>query len=76
MFERQKRANAYVMELCNRDSRLMYVDTVTPMIGTDGKPIAELFVKDGLHLSEKGYAVWNDVVRKALKKLDSPRSKR
>ena len=37
------------------------------MLGKDGKPMPELFVKDGLHMSEKGYALWNDLVKKHLK---------
>ena len=33
-----------------------------PMLGWDGKPRAELFLKDGLHMSPKGYAIWNVLV--------------
>ena len=67
MYDTQKTANALVKELCGKDDRLAYVDTVTPMLGTDGQPLPDLFVKDGLHLSEKGYALWNDLVKKHLK---------
>jgi lysophospholipase L1-like esterase len=35
------------------------------MLG-DGKPKEEHFVKDGLHLSEKGYAIWTEAVLAAL----------
>jgi lysophospholipase L1-like esterase len=37
------------------------------MLGADGKPLPELFVKDGLHLTPKGYEVWTAAVQKALK---------
>lgn len=66
MFDQQKKANAQVKDFCEKDTRLKYLDTVTPMLGLDGKPIPELFVQDGLHLSEKGYAIWNDLVKKNL----------
>ena len=29
------------------------------MLGKDGKPMNDLFVKDGLHLSAKGYHLWS-----------------
>ena len=67
MYDKQKSANALVKELCGQDDRLVYVDTVTPMLGTDGKPTPDLFVKDGLHLSDKGYALWNELLKKCLK---------
>lgn len=67
MFGQQKAANALVKELCEKDSRLVFVDTVTPMLGTDGKPIPDLFVKDGLHMTDKGYALWNELVKKHTK---------
>jgi lysophospholipase L1-like esterase len=66
-YETQKSANAMVKEVCEKDERLTYLDTVTIMLGKDGKPMPELFVKDGLHMSEKGYALWNDLVKKHLK---------
>ncbi|HEV3387110.1 MAG TPA: GDSL-type esterase/lipase family protein [Gemmata sp.] len=67
MFEEQKKANALVREFCEKGPRLTYVDTVTPMLDQDGKPSADLFVKDGLHLSPKGYELWTAIVNKALK---------
>lgn len=36
-----------------------YIDTSTPMLNSDGKPIGNLFVSDSLHLSEKGYKLWS-----------------
>jgi lysophospholipase L1-like esterase len=66
-FEEQKRANSIVRDLCAKGEGLTYVDTVTPMLDSEGKPIPELFVKDGLHLSPKGYELWTTAVNKALK---------
>lgn len=66
-FDTQAKANALVKEFCAKNDRLGYIDIVTPILGKDGKPTPELFVKDGLHLSPKGYALLNDAVRVALK---------
>jgi lysophospholipase L1-like esterase len=63
----QSRANALVRDWCVTDRRLGYIDAVPAMLGSDGQPRAELFVKDGLHLSAKGYEALSESVRKAVK---------
>jgi lysophospholipase L1-like esterase len=66
-FDAQSKANALVKELCEKNERLGYVDIVPKILGSDGQPRAELFVKDGLHLSKLGYEILNDAVRKTVK---------
>jgi len=66
-FETQSKANALVKEFCSKDDRLGYIDILQGMIGKDGEPVPELFVKDGLHLTPKGYEVLSEAVRKAMK---------
>jgi lysophospholipase L1-like esterase len=56
-------ANRLVRDFCDRDDRLGFVDVDAAMLGWDGKPRPELFVKDGLHMSPKGYEIWNMLVR-------------
>ena len=66
-FPQQSAANAMIRAVCAADRRLRYVDIVPAMLGPGGgPPPADLFVKDGLHLSEKGYAIWNAAVKKEL----------
>lgn len=59
-------ANKSIAELCKDDDRLVYADIATPMIGNQEKPAEDLFVKDLLHLSDKGYKIWDQVVGQAL----------
>ena len=59
-------ANARIRRTIDTDSRLSYIDIDTPMIGDDGRPRPELFVRDGLHLSAKGYELWASRVRPHL----------
>jgi lysophospholipase L1-like esterase len=66
-FEEQKKANLLVKEFCGKGSGLVFVDVVPLMLGADGMPIAEYFVKDGLHMTLKAYEVWAAAVTKALK---------
>ena len=62
LWPKMKRANDMIRALGKDDSRLRFVDIATPMLGPDGKPKEDLFVEDGLHLSDKGYALWTSLV--------------
>ena len=48
---------------------LHYVDVATPMLGVDGEPIPELFVRDGLHMTLAGYDIWTRVIGDVLARL-------
>lgn len=48
------------------DPRLSFLDIDASMLGADGLPRPELFVEDGLHLSEEGYKLWSDQLRPLL----------
>lgn len=61
-----KQANRLIAEQCRKDDRLKYVDVFGPMLGKDGKPRPELFVKDGLHLTAAGYRLWASILRPYL----------
>ncbi len=61
-----ERANRSIREMCEADPRLVYVDVATAMLDREGEPREELFVWDGLHLNEKGYALWTSILRPRL----------
>lgn len=67
-FDTQTKANALVRDYCANGERLDYIDIVPLMLRMDGTPDPELFVKDGLHLSSKGYEIWTAEVNKVLAK--------
>lgn len=61
--DKVREANRLVRAACDADDRLGFIDVDGPMLGYDGKPRADLFVADGLHLSPKGYALWTTLTR-------------
>lgn len=63
MWPQMVEANRLLAKVCDRDRRLTYIDIAGPMLGEDGRPRAELFVKDRLHMNRAGYEDWRDVVR-------------
>jgi len=62
----QAKANAEIAALCGQDPRLAFLDIATPMLATGAPPDRALFIIDGLHLSERGYALWTSVVKPRL----------
>lgn len=54
--------SAYLRTLTNSD----YVDVFTPMLGPDGRPRAELFRADLLHMNASGYALWQSLIASHL----------
>jgi len=68
LWDEAKKANALVREYAAAAPGLGYIDTATPMLGPDGKPRPELFLKDMLHLNREGYDLWVPIVRAALEK--------
>ena len=67
LIDKVRDTNKQIAEQCKRNALLEFVDIDTPMIGDDGKPRPELFAKDGLHLSDKGYAMWSQLVAPHIK---------
>lgn len=67
LYDKQVVANRLVKQFCEAGEGLTYVDIVTPMLGADGKPRPELFVKDELHMSDAGYAIWTSKLVELLK---------
>lgn len=67
LFDKQTTANKLIRAHCDKDpERLLYVDIVPAMLGSDGQPPPELFVKDMLHMSPAGYKIWNEQIQKLL----------
>jgi lysophospholipase L1-like esterase len=61
-----REANALIRTLAATDNRLAFIDVDGPMLGWNEQPRKDLFVDDGLHLSAKGYDLWNALVRPFL----------
>jgi lysophospholipase L1-like esterase len=67
-----KAANRLIRDYVGGHDNLFYVDVFTPMLEPDGRLRPELFGKDGLHLNEKGYALWASILRPVLDRDDPP----
>ena len=59
LWPKMAKANELIREWCKQDNRLSFADLATPLLGADGMPNQDFFLKDQLHLNPDGYAVWN-----------------
>ena len=66
--EQVKAANKLIEDFTKKDSKLAFINIFPAMLGEDGKPKPDIFLKDNLHMNAKGYAIWVPIGRPYLKK--------
>lgn len=59
--EKVKRLNQLIEAYCRRHG-MDFINVFPLMLGPDGLPKPDIFVKDRLHMNEKGYAIWKEAV--------------
>jgi hypothetical protein len=64
-----QKANALIRTRCNNEKNTYFITTSSAFLNENGVPKDELFRDDHLHLTEKGYAVWTEIIRKELDKV-------
>jgi len=74
LWPKMKQANEMIRMFSEKNERLYYADGAACLLTEKGVPDDDLFLKDRLHLNEKGYARWKTVLlpilQEALKKKD------
>jgi lysophospholipase L1-like esterase len=61
-------ANMMIKDFSGKDGRLYYFDSATPLLDSDGRPDSSFFLKDQLHLNDKGYELWTKKSRPIIEK--------
>lgn len=69
---RMKQANQLIQTYLQTQPRTQYVDVATPMFEGRDKPPRDLFVGDGLHPTEKCYAMWTSILKPILMQRFGP----
>ncbi len=69
LVDQVRRTNALVKSYCELHDKLFFVDIDAPMLDKNGELLPELFLEDGLHLSELGYKIWST---KLLESFEQP----
>ncbi len=72
--DRVKTTNRLIQEYTTTDDRLLFVNIFPAMLTPEGRPRADLCIKDGLHPNAQGYELWASILRPLLDKYDPPHS--
>ena len=67
LMEELAAANAAIRNFLKNKRKTSYVDIWDDMLDEEGAPRKELFLKDMLHMNEKGYAIWKKAIAPHLK---------
>lgn len=68
LVDKIREANRLIQDYSKTQKNTGYIDIFAPMLGSDGKPRPEIFVEDKLHMNEKGYAIWREIISPRLLK--------
>ncbi len=68
-------ANQKIESILSHDPQSAFVDLWPVMLNPNGKPKAEIYVEDQLHVNESGYRLWIPLLEKVLLKNQSRWSK-
>jgi GDSL-like Lipase/Acylhydrolase family len=68
--EKIKKANQEIADFIAKDKQLLYIDTFSAMLDSDGHPRRELYRMDNLHPNGKGYAIWAPIVAPYLNQAE------
>ena len=66
VWDKAQETNALYQRVAAENDRVAYIDVATPFLRADGKVMDDIFIADGLHLNQKGTAVWASTIKAAL----------
>lgn len=66
LIDAMREANRKVALYCSMLGKVGFIDVFTPMLDEGGKPRADLFGPDGLHMNRKGYDLWRETIAAAM----------
>jgi lysophospholipase L1-like esterase len=66
VWDKYKAAHEALMQLADEYENVEFVDVSSPMFDENGKLKNEIFIEDGVHMNQAGYAIWTEVLREKL----------
>ncbi|MBL7877782.1 MAG: G-D-S-L family lipolytic protein [Cyclobacteriaceae bacterium] len=58
--------NEQLRQWTEKQKRVKFADVWSALVDSEGNVLPDIFIEDGLHLNEKGYVLWADVIRKFI----------
>ncbi|HET6994644.1 MAG TPA: GDSL-type esterase/lipase family protein [Chitinophagaceae bacterium] len=68
LMPKMREGNKLIRNYLKTKKQTAFIDVYKDMIDDEGKPIAELFGEDNLHMNKRGYTIWKKEIEPYLKK--------
>ncbi len=68
LMPKYKEANQLIAEFLKQDKKSAFADVYSKMLKADGSPMDDIFLQDRLHMTAKGYAIWQKLIEPILVK--------
>lgn len=72
LWSKIQEANRLIALDCAKNKNQIFIDITQGMLNSEGLPRAELYRRDGYHLSKEGYQVWTSIINPILQKSELP----
>lgn len=67
LMPKMEAANDMIQKFLSKRSKTGFVDVYHKMLKADGTPMDDIFMEDKLHMTAKGYAIWQKAIKPYLK---------
>ena len=68
MKDRMIESNMLIKKYLKKKKHTTFISVWKSMLDADGKPIADIFIEDKLHMNANGYAIWQKLIEPHLQK--------
>ena len=69
VWDQISQVNAKVKQYAATNSMINFISTQKKFLGPKGRPHPDLFVSDSLHLSDKAYWLWSEIIKNKLTQI-------
>lgn len=69
VWDQISQVNAKVQKYALTHHKINFIATQKKFLGSNGLPLPDLFVSDSLHLSDKAYHLWSEIIKEKLTKV-------
>lgn len=66
LLQKVKTANELIKVFLQKHPKTAYIDVFSAMLDQQGVPKPDLFIDDKLHMNQKGYAIWVEIIEPFL----------
>lgn len=62
------KANKLIKRFLKKKKHTAFINVYNAMLGSNGKPLPDIFIEDNLHMNAKGYAIWQKIIEPYINK--------